>query len=71
LALLREIKTFVAWGNTFKAKEGEMDDLVMATLLVVRIANQIAQYDENTYNELKDTFGDEDEMEPMPFTFLI
>ena len=71
LALLREIKTFVAWGNTFKAKEGEMDDLVMATLLVVRITNQIAQYDENAYNELKDTFDDEDEMEPMPFTFLI
>ena len=48
----------------------EKDDLVMATLLVVRIVQQVAQYDENAYDELRDTFSDEDSVEPMPFVFL-
>jgi hypothetical protein len=65
-ALLRETKTFIARGNSFAAKDGETDDLVMAAILVVRIAQQVAQYDETTYNELKDSFEDEDDMMPMP-----
>jgi hypothetical protein len=65
-ALLRETKTFIARGNSFAAKDGETDDLVMAAILVVRIAQQVAQYDETTYNELKDSFEDEDDMTPMP-----
>ena len=69
--LLRETKTFVARGASYAAKEGETDDLVMALLLVVRIAQQIAQYDETTYNELKDSFGEEENIAPMPFTFLV
>lgn len=69
-ALLRELKTFVARGNSFSAKDGETDDLVMALLLVVRISQQVAQYDEATYNELKDTFDDDEDLSPMPFSFL-
>jgi hypothetical protein len=69
-ALLRELKTFVARGSGFAAKDGETDDLVMALLLVVRITQEVAQYDEVTYNELRDTFSDEDDMAPMPFVFL-
>jgi hypothetical protein len=69
-ALLRELKTFVARGAGFAAKDGETDDLVMALLLVVRITQEVAQYDEVTYNELRDTFSDEDDMAPMPFVFL-
>ena len=52
------------------AKDGETDDLVMATILVVRVAQQVAQYDENAYDELKDSFTDEEHVEPMPFVFL-
>ena len=69
-ALLREIKTFIARGSSFSAKEGETDDLVMACVLVVRIAQQVAQYDENAYDELKDSFSDEEAVDPMPFVFL-
>ena len=69
-ALLQEIKTFIARGSGYAAKDGEKDDLVMATLLVVRIVQQVAQYDENAYDELRDTFSDEDSVEPMPFVFL-
>jgi hypothetical protein len=70
-ALLRETKTFIARGNGYAAKDGETDDLVMATLLVVRIAHQVAQYDETTYNELRESFDDEENIEPMPVSFLI
>ena len=42
----------------------------MSTLLVIRIVQQVAQYDENAYDELRDTFADEDSVEPMPFVFL-
>lgn len=69
-ALLREVKTFIARGASYAAKDGETDDLVMSALLVVRIAQQVAQYDETTYNELKDSFNDDEDMEPMPFVFL-
>ena len=69
--LLRETKTFVARGASYSAKEGETDDLVMSALLVVRVAQQVAQYDEVTYNELKDSFSDEEDLAPMPFTFLV
>ena len=68
--LLRETKTFIARGNSYAAKDGETDDLVMAALLVVRIAQEVAQYDETTYNELKDSFSDEEDLAPMPFVFL-
>ena len=69
--LLRETKTFIARGAAYAAKDGETDDLVMAALLVVRIAQQVAQYDEAAYNELKDSFSDEEDLAPMPMTFLI
>ena len=69
--LLRETKTFISRGAAFAAKDGETDDLIMAALLVVRIAQQVAQYDEVTYNELKDSFSDEEDVQPMPMTFLI
>ena len=68
--MLSEIKTFIASGSSYSGKDNEKDDLVMATLLVVRIVQQVAQYDENAYDELRDTFSDEDKVEPMPFVFL-
>ena len=42
----------------------------MSTLLVVRIVQQVAQYDENAYDELRDSFADEENLQPMPFVFL-
>jgi hypothetical protein len=68
--LIRELKTFVAKGNSYAAKEGETDDLVMATLLVVRMAMQVAKYDDETFNDLKDSFDDSELRRPMPVGFL-
>jgi len=52
--LIREIKTFVARGAGFAAKDGESDDLVMATLLVVRIVQHMLGWDQKLYNQLTD-----------------
>lgn len=68
--LVRELKTFVATGNTYKAKDGDTDDLVMATLLVGRMAMQISKYDEEAFLDLKDSFDDEDFRAPMPVGIL-
>ena len=51
--LVREVKNFVAKGNSFAAKEGETDDLVMATLLCVRLIDYLSNYDQGLYESLK------------------
>ena len=68
--LIRELKTFVARGNSYAAKEGENDDLVMSTILIVRMAMQVAKHDEETFLDLKDSFDDGDLRAPMPVGFL-
>lgn len=68
--LTRELKTFVAVGNTYKAKTGETDDLVMSTILAIRMAMQISKYDEEAFMDLKDSFDEGDIRTPMPIGFL-
>jgi hypothetical protein len=69
-ALLREIKVFIARGASYAAKEGETDDLVMATMLVVRMVQEISRYDENTFEDLRDSFDDQDYLPPMPIGLI-
>ena len=42
---ISELKTFIAHNVTFKAKEGEHDDLVSSLLLLVRMAEILADWD--------------------------
>ena len=65
-SLISELKNFVATGNTYKAKIGETDDLVMSTILIVRMAMLLRQYDSDLSENLTDTFDDVF-IEPMPF----
>jgi len=62
--LLSELKTFVASGVGFKAKSGEHDDLVSSTLLVVRMAEVLADWDPQIYEKMTEKLS-EDSM-PMP-----
>ena len=64
-SLISELKNFVALGNTYKAKIGETDDLVMSTILAVRMAMMLRQYDSDLSDTLTDSL--EDIIEPMPF----
>jgi hypothetical protein len=67
-ALISELKTFVAAGTSYAAKIGEHDDLVMATLLAVRMVMMLQQFDANLDAELRDSA--DDFIEPMPFILI-
>jgi hypothetical protein len=62
--LISELKTFVAHGTGFGAKTGEHDDLVSSTLLVIRMADVLADWDPKIYDKMTEKLT-EDQM-PMP-----
>lgn len=63
-SLISELKSFIAHGGSYAAKIGDTDDLVMASLLVVRILQQLSDYHYN----LEEQIRDHDEMiAPLPF----
>ena len=68
-SLVSELKTFVAHGISYAAKPGETDDLVMATLLSVRMMQQLQSYHTEMDQQLRD-HGDIT-IEPMPFIPMI
>ena len=51
--LISELKTFIAKGTSFAAKEGQHDDLVSALLLVVRISQVLAEWDPAVFEQLR------------------
>lgn len=67
--LISEMKQFVAYGSSFRARQGEHDDLVMASLLVVRMAMTLQSYDPTIEKQLRDHL-DDIEM-PMPFIMIV
>ena len=68
-SLISETKTFVASGTSYEAKTGETDDLIMATLLVVRMLTVLKDY----HKDLEDRMRDHGEpmLEPLPFVMTI
>jgi hypothetical protein len=66
--LLGELKQFVASGNSYSAKPGEKDDLVMSTVLAVRMGVTLQSYDPEIQKRLQDSI--DDVIAPMPFIML-
>jgi hypothetical protein len=66
--LISELKTFVANGTSFAAKPGETDDLVMASILAVRMIQFLQKYDAMLDSDLKDEL--DEFIPPMPFIML-
>jgi len=62
--LVSELKTFIAHGVGFGAKTGEHDDLVSSTLLIIRMAEILADWDPKIYEKMTDKMT-EDQL-PMP-----
>jgi hypothetical protein len=62
--LISEFKNYVAHGIGFGAKRGENDDLVSALLLIVRMANILADWDPKIYDLMTDKLTEE--QMPMP-----
>jgi hypothetical protein len=65
-ALISELKTYVGEGVTFKAKDGQHDDLVAAMLLVIRMIMTLQDWDPAVYDKLRDQAGLEEHDLPMP-----
>ena len=72
LALITELKFFVSQGQSFAAKSGETDDLVSATLIVVRIVEMLRTWDTDINARLRDSGGFEEvpDIEPMYVSVL-
>lgn len=64
-SLVSELKTFVAHGVSFAAKPGETDDLVMATVLAVRMMQLLQTFHTEMDTQMRD-HGDMIDP-PMPF----
>lgn len=63
-ALISEMKAFVASGGSYAAKIGDSDDLVMASLLIVRMLAHLTEY----HTDLNAYIRDHEEMiAPLPF----
>ena len=67
-SLISELKTFVALGGSYKAKIGETDDLVMASLLTVRMLQDLGDYHSDLENQIRDY---EDFVAPLPFFAIL
>ena len=66
-ALISELKTFIAAGVSFKAKQGQHDDLVAATLLIIRMSVILADWDPKVFEVLSvNTETDQDWEAPLP-----
>lgn len=63
--LVSELKTFVATGSSYAAKQGETDDLIMAALLAVRMLMLLQSYHQDLDSHLRDHM--DNVIEPMPF----
>lgn len=67
--LISELKTYIATGVSFQAKQGAQDDLVASLLLLVRMSQVLADWDPNIFESFstREHFAaDEDFEYPMP-----
>ncbi len=67
-SLISELKTFVAHGTSYAAKPGETDDLVMATVLAIRMMQILQSYHAELDTQLRD--HSDNTIEPMPFVAM-
>lgn len=67
--LISELKTFVARGTGFAAKDGETDDLVMSIMLAIRMIGVLQSFDADLDEKLKQNVED-NFVEPMPFILM-
>jgi hypothetical protein len=67
-SLITELKAFVASGGSYAAKTGDTDDLVMATLLVVRMFQQLSDYHYNLEEQMRDHT---EFLAPLPFYAIL
>ncbi len=65
-SLISELKTYIAQGITFRAKDNEFDDLVASMLLVVRMIGILGDWDQTVYDNMIEDRGLDEADLPMP-----
>ena len=68
-SLVSELKNFIAQGVGFAAKVGETDDLVMASILVVRMLQLLQSYHSDLDSQMRD--HQDNIVEPLPFIMIM
>ncbi len=63
-SLIGEMKSFIAHGGSYAAKIGDTDDLIMASLLAVRMMQQLSDYHFDLENQIRDH---DEIIQPLPF----
>jgi hypothetical protein len=66
--LVSELKTFTKSGNSYKAKIGKTDDLVMSTLTAVKVITMLGDYVEGVAEQLNE-FSESDLPPPFIATY--
>ena len=72
--LVSELKTYIAHSNSYEAKQGCTDDLVASLLLIVRMVNVVATWDDSILYSISSSFerneldrpDEEDYIRPLP-----
>lgn len=67
--ILSELKVFVSRGNTFEAREGQTDDLIMAMILAIRMTDFISTWDDQSQAAINSSVALDDDKSfdsPMP-----
>ena len=64
-AFLRELKCFVARGNSFSAQPGETDDLVMSMVIACRMVNYISTFEDDIFDVVNQNIRGDGELDPM------
>ena len=67
-SLISELKSFIATGGSYQAKIGETDDLVMASLLSIRMIQALSDFHSNLEEQIRDH---EELIQPLPFFAIL
>lgn len=74
VTLIKELKNYVRKGKAYEAKRGSTDDCVSAWLIIIRILDELSEYDEEAYERLyslsikEDEYWNNDDIELMDET---
>jgi hypothetical protein len=69
--ILSELKVFVSRGNTYEAREGQTDDLVMAMILAVRMTDYISTWDDKSQAAINSNVAEEQTSYDAPMPVFI
>ena len=70
-ALAAELKVFVSRSNTFEARPGQRDDLVMSLILALRMIEFVSTWDDQSHAAVTSNINDEDDSYDSPMPLFI